>query len=120
MNANGTALEYSTYVGGSGFETGYGIALDLSGGAYVAGYTVSPDFPVTSGSAQTTLAGGSDAFVLKMMSAPSLSIAKTHVGNFTQGQNGATYSVTVSNATGAAPTNGTVLDICRRNYWKSS
>jgi uncharacterized protein (TIGR03437 family) len=38
---------------------------------------------------------------------PVLSIAKSHTGNFTQGQNGATYSVTVSNATGAGPTSGT-------------
>ena len=37
-----------------------------------------------------------------------LSIAKSHSGNFTQGQTGATYSVTVSNATGAVPTGGTV------------
>jgi hypothetical protein len=39
---------------------------------------------------------------------PVLKIAKTHSGNFTQGQQGATYTVTVSNATGAAPTTGTV------------
>jgi uncharacterized repeat protein (TIGR01451 family) len=40
--------------------------------------------------------------------APALSITKTHSGNFTQGQQGATYTVTVSNAAGAAPTTGTV------------
>jgi len=85
LNATGAALGYSTYVGGSGFETGYGIALDLSGGAYVAGYTVSPDFPVTSGSAQATLAGGSDAFVLKVMSAPSLPLPATKVGTYNAG-----------------------------------
>jgi len=43
-----------------------------------------------------------------IVSGPVLSITKTHVGNFTQGQNGATYSVVVSNATGAGPTSGTV------------
>jgi uncharacterized repeat protein (TIGR01451 family) len=40
--------------------------------------------------------------------APALSITKTHSGNFTQGQQGAMYTVTVSNAAGAAPTTGTV------------
>jgi uncharacterized repeat protein (TIGR01451 family) len=40
--------------------------------------------------------------------APALSITKTHSGNFTLGQQGATYTVTVSNAAGAAPTTGTV------------
>jgi uncharacterized repeat protein (TIGR01451 family) len=41
-------------------------------------------------------------------SAPSLSVTKTHSSNFTQGQQGATYTVTVANAAGAGPTNGTV------------
>ena len=41
-------------------------------------------------------------------SPPILSIAKSHTGNFTQGQAGATYTVTVSNAVGAATTSGTV------------
>jgi uncharacterized repeat protein (TIGR01451 family) len=40
--------------------------------------------------------------------APVLSISKSHTGNFTQGQNGATYSVTVGNGVGAGPTSGTV------------
>ena len=39
---------------------------------------------------------------------PALSITKTHAGHFTLGQSGATYTVTVSNATGSSPTNGTV------------
>src|ERR1700682_5570039 len=39
---------------------------------------------------------------------PVLSITKTHTGNFTQGQQNATYVVTVSNGTGAGPTSGTV------------
>ena len=39
---------------------------------------------------------------------PVLSIAKTHPGNFTQGQSGAQYTVTVSNTSGAGPTSGTV------------
>ena len=38
-----------------------------------------------------------------------LSIAKTHTGNFTQGQQNATYLLNVSNASGAGPTNGTVI-----------
>jgi hypothetical protein len=66
VDSTGAALGYSTYLGGSGFQTGYGIALDSLSGADVAGYTVSSDFPVTSGSAQSTLAGGSDAFVARI------------------------------------------------------
>jgi uncharacterized repeat protein (TIGR01451 family) len=40
--------------------------------------------------------------------APALSIAKSHLGNFTQGQNGATYTVSVSNGAAAGPTTGAV------------
>ena len=108
LSPNGTASYYSTYVGGSGYDTGYGIAVDSSGAAYVAGYTVSSDFPITAGAAQSTLAGGSDAFVLKFPNPPLFSVTKTHTGSFTQGQTGAAYTVTVSDAVGAGPTSGTV------------
>jgi uncharacterized repeat protein (TIGR01451 family) len=51
-------------------------------------------------------ASGTDSTVI--LTTPTLTISKSHVGNFSQAQQGATYSVTVSNATGAAATNGTV------------
>src|SRR5437868_2997681 len=43
------------------------------------------------------------------VNAPVLGIAKTHTGNFVQGQTGATYTVTVSNAAAVGPTSGTVI-----------
>src|SRR5204863_256346 len=46
--------------------------------------------------------------IVKSPSTPALSISKTHSGSFIQGQNAATYTVTVSNAAGAGPTSGTV------------
>lgn len=53
LNAAGNALLYSTYLGGSDEEEAYGIAVDANGGAYVAGWTWSSDFPTTAGAFQT-------------------------------------------------------------------
>ncbi|MEJ7623186.1 MAG: SBBP repeat-containing protein [Pyrinomonadaceae bacterium] len=55
FNAAGTALLYSTYLGGStGFENGWDIAADAAGNAYVTGQTVAPDFPTTPNALQPT------------------------------------------------------------------
>jgi hypothetical protein len=53
FNPTGTALVYSTYLGGSEYTYGNGIAVDSSGDAYVVGYTTYGTYPVTSGAYQT-------------------------------------------------------------------
>jgi len=55
LDASGSALLYSTYLGGTGQEQGYAIAVDSSDSAYVTGGTISGDFPVTTGAFQTVL-----------------------------------------------------------------
>ena len=49
LNATGTALVYSTYLGGRYHDEAGAISLDSAGNAYVTGSTVSPDFPTTRG-----------------------------------------------------------------------
>ena len=67
INPAGTAILYSTFLGGSGGEDSYGIAVDSGGNAYVAGRTSSITFPGVNGSSiQPTNAGGYDAFVTKI------------------------------------------------------
>ena len=56
INPTGTALVYSTYLGGSIWDTGSAIAVDSNGSAYVTGRTYSNDFPVTQGAYQTLCA----------------------------------------------------------------
>jgi uncharacterized repeat protein (TIGR01451 family) len=59
-------LLYATFLGGSSYDWGEGIAVDSSGAAYVTGNTQSFDFPITPGAYDLTYGGGLDAFVVKL------------------------------------------------------
>lgn len=77
LNAQGSALGYATFLGGSGYDSGGGIPVDRDGAAYVTGATIdSPDFPATPGAFDTTYNGYYDAFVVKlaMVAGPPYSI----------------------------------------------
>jgi hypothetical protein len=80
LNETGTDLVYSTYIGGSGYEVGYAIAVDGSGNAYVTGTTSSPDYDVTPGAFQTTNGGGSDVFVTKLNETGTDLVYSTYIG----------------------------------------
>jgi hypothetical protein len=64
FNAAGNGLYYSTYLGGSASDHGYGIGVDGEGNAYVSGSTQSSDFP-TKNAFQTYYGGSTDCFVAK-------------------------------------------------------
>ena len=66
VNTTGTALVYSTYLGGTDDDGGNGIAVDASGNAYVTGFTYSPNFPVAPGAFQPNFGGFVDVFVTKV------------------------------------------------------
>jgi uncharacterized protein (TIGR03437 family) len=97
LNPTGTQLVYSTYLGGRQDDFGGAIAVDASGDAYVTGFTISSDFPVTTGAYQTSLAGiggqtgrpscsglpwfnTGDAFVAKLNPAGSQLVFSTYLG----------------------------------------
>ncbi len=89
VSAAGNALAYSTYLGGSDADGGYGIAVDSVGSAYVTGLTqcfsgngcVSPNFPTTGGAFQTVApAEGSSAFVTKFNPTGSGLVYSTYLG----------------------------------------
>ena len=81
LDATGSRLVYSTYLGGSGQNFGRGIAVDAAGSAYVTGVTEATDFPTTAGAAQTTHAGGvNDAFVTKLNATGSGLVYSTYLG----------------------------------------
>jgi hypothetical protein len=82
VSPTGSALVYSTYLGGTGGDQGSAIALDTTGNAYVTGFTRSTDFPVTPGAFQTICGGCSDgdAFVTEFNSTESALVYSTYLG----------------------------------------
>lgn len=66
LNPNGSALQYSTYLGGGQYEVIQGIVIDKSGNAYLTGITYSSDFPITSNALQSTYGGSGDVFVTEL------------------------------------------------------
>lgn len=92
LDAGGSALLFSTFVGGSGPETGEALALDGNGRPHVAGTTSSADFPAGPGALDTTLGGTSDAFVLRLDAAGAQREAATLLGG-SDGDTGAGVAV---------------------------
>ena len=80
LNAAGSALEYSTFLGGSIWDQGNGIAVDAAGNAFVTGRTHSNDFPTTGGAPQTVFGGDFDAFVTKLNATGSALDYSTYLG----------------------------------------
>ena len=79
LNPAGSALVYSTYLGGSDIENGNGIAVDPEGNAYVTGSTRSADFPIVN-PLQPGIAGSFDAFVTQLNPAGSALVYSTYLG----------------------------------------
>ena len=121
LSAEGTNLVYSTYLGGSGYDAGFGIALDGAGDVYLTGVTASPNFPIIGNAISTNLHGSAalgiypfDAFVVKLDAAGSNLLYSTFIGG-TQPDTGMAIAVDnsgqiyVAGTTSSAdfPTNGT-------------
>ena len=110
LNPDGSALVYSTFLGGGGGEgdQGYGITVDSSGSAYITGNTQSSNFPTTAGAFQTTLAGYEDAFVTKVNPAGSALVYSTYLGGSTDSIDGTSgSSIAVDSSGNAFVTGGT-------------
>ena len=84
FGGSGTFVRYSTYLGGSGGDFGYGIAVDKAGKAYITGATHSVDFPVTCTAVQpsnkSSTPGATTAFVAKLNKAGDALLYSTYLG----------------------------------------
>jgi hypothetical protein len=89
LNPSGSALVYSTYLGGSGDDNAYGIVVDdATGDVYLTGGTNSSNFPVTPGVYQPSSGGLTDLFVTKLNASGSSLLYSTHIGVSTEGIRG--------------------------------
>jgi hypothetical protein len=85
LNADGSDLIYSTYIGGYSWDEGKAITLDSENNAYVTGYTLSDDFPTSADAYNKTREqGGSDAFILKLSPDGSDLLYSTFFGGYSQ------------------------------------
>lgn len=99
LNAAGSALAWSSYLGGSGNDEGRGIAVDNAGNTYLAGVAGSANFPITVSGFDPVLNGTSDAFLTKMGTTGGTLSFSTFFGG---GKADGAYGLTVNAATGEA------------------
>jgi hypothetical protein len=99
VNATGSALVYSTYLGGSGPDYGYAIAVDGTGAAYVGGNTGSiNNFPITPGAYRTNYSGG-------------------YLAKLTPDGSGLDYSTYLGNGGGGESANALAIDSSGVSYF---
>jgi len=125
LNPSGSALVYSTYLGGPGCAIGTGIAIDSAGNAYVTG-SAGPGFPTTPQAFQTTYGGPGntsvgDAFVAKLNATGTALVYSTYLGGFSgdigngiavdAGGNAYVVGQTVSNDFPTFPSGGVCSDL---------
>src|SRR5262249_50593215 len=80
LDPSGSTLVWSTFLGGSGDDWAFALALDATGAVTVGGGTGSSDFPTTPGADDTTSNGGGDAFVAKLDASGSTLVWSTFLG----------------------------------------
>jgi hypothetical protein len=108
LNASGTGLIYSTYLGSSGYDSAWGLAIDRSGSAYVAGETDQAGFPITAGAFDTSYNGGTrDGFIAKINPSGSSLLYSTFLGGK---DNDCCLAIVVDNIGNAYVTGNTFSD----------
>ncbi len=80
LSADGSALLYASYLGGSVDDVGYRIDVDGSGNPYLIGYTSGADFPTTAGAHDETFNGRNDVFVTKLSADGDNVLYSTYLG----------------------------------------
>ncbi len=100
LNPAGTALVYSTYLGGSGNDFGASVAVDGTGNAYVTGQTASSNFPSVVPT-QAALGGANDAFVSEISAGGAALLFSTYLGGTLDEDDGGKFGAIAVDSAGA-------------------
>lgn len=111
LNASGSNIIYSTYVGGNSDDSGFGISIDSSGNAYITGLTSSNDYPTTAGAFQSIFPGSGDGFVTKLNTTGTALVYSTYLGGSSSDQSFAIAVDSSANAYVTGVTNSTNFPI---------
>lgn len=95
LDSTGSAIIYSTFIGGLRTDTGRGIAVDGFGNAYITGYTLSSDFPIVN-AFQPVYGGSGDGFVTKLNAAGTALVYSTFLGGSDDENSGLVSDLTPS------------------------
>ena len=111
IKADGSGLDYCTFLGGNDWDAGRAITVDTLGNAYVVGGTWSEDFPTTPGAVQSAIGGQRDVFLAKLDASGTRLLYSTFFGGSGQ-EDGV--------ALGVASENGVSDDIVVATGWTNS
>jgi RHS repeat-associated protein len=106
LATDGTALSYSSYLGGSAADSAAGVAVDALGNAYAAGTTASSNFPTKNPIQGSNAGGTNDAWVTKISPIPAAPVFTSVTGGVSApaGQVTASQNVTLSGTSDASAT----------------
>ncbi|MDD4614004.1 MAG: SBBP repeat-containing protein [Caldisericia bacterium] len=80
LSSCGDRILFSTFIGGDSFDVGKAIACDWEGNVFIAGYTNSSSFPITSHHIQGSLHGNQDGFIAKLSGSGSILLSSSFIG----------------------------------------
>ena len=100
LNPAGSSLVYSTFLGGTQFDTGASVAVDGNGNAYITGQTSSTHF-TTVNPTQATIGGGTDAFVSEINATGTQLLFSTFLGGSMDEDDGGNYGAIAVDSAGA-------------------
>ena len=114
LNPSGSAFVYSSYLGGTNTDIAYGIAVDTTGAAYVAGQTCSSDFP-QSNPLPINPGGNCDAFISKVAILQGIAVNPAGLDFSTQSLNTTSQPLTVTITNGQNALNITGITVSGTN-----